>query len=89
MDQRAAVRRAVLERDRVCQLAGAGEASGYDVGRCYGRLEVHEVRKASQGGTYSEDNGRAVCSHHNSQLEADADLAAFARSVGLVLRRGD
>ncbi len=87
--ERVKVRAIVLARDRVCQLAAAGRAEGYAVGPCFGPLEVHERRKASQGGRYSEANGVAVCSAHNTALESDADLARFARRVGLVLLRGD
>ena len=88
--ERAIVRQRVFARDRwQCQVAERAQESGYDAGQCFGRLEMHERRKASQGGRYDEANGVTTCSHHNAQLEADADLARWARSVGLVLRRGD
>lgn len=88
--ERSIVRQRVFARDRwQCQVAATAQWSGYDAGPCFGRLEMHERRKASQGGRYDEANGATTCSHHNAQLEADADLARWARSVGLVLRRGD
>ena len=89
-ERRAAVRERVFRRDGGCMVERLGREAGFEVGRCFGRLQLHERRKASQmEGGYTDENGCAVCSHHNAQLEADADLAAWARSVGLVLRRGD
>lgn len=64
-----------------CELAGHGE--------CFGPLTFHHRRKASAGGGYTVANGSSLCGSHNDRLEADADLAAFARSVGLVVRHGD
>lgn len=88
--ERAIVRERVFARDHWrCQVAERAAETGYDAGHCFGRLELHERRKASQGGAYDEANGVAVCSHHNAAMESDADLARWARSVGLVLRRGD
>lgn len=78
------MRALVFARDRRCRLGGVPGA-----GRCYGRLTYHHRRKASQGGSYSVDNGAALCAHHNDALEADADLAALGRALGLVLLRGD
>lgn len=82
--RRAEVREAVFTRDRVCQLAGVDGA-----GRCFGGLTPHHRRKASQGGAYDEDNLVALCAHHNDELEANADLAALGRELGLVKRAGD
>lgn len=76
-----AVRAAVFERDGGCLLAHHSP--------CFGVLTPHHRRKAGQGGAYTEANLVALCAAHNDQLEADADLAAYARSIGLVLRRGD
>lgn len=79
---RDAIRDAVFERDGYrCRL---GHYSP-----CYGPLTPHHRRKASQGGTYTLENLVALCASHNDALEADADLAAYGRSVGLVLRTGD
>lgn len=81
---RSAVRERVFERDQRCRLEhveGAGE--------CAGRLTPHHVRKSSQGGAYDESNLVAMCASHNDRIESDADLAALARSMGLVIRRGD
>jgi 5-methylcytosine-specific restriction endonuclease McrA len=78
----AAIREAVFERDGYrCQL---GHWSP-----CFGPLTPHHRRKASQGGRYTLENLTALCSSHNDQLEADPVLAAYARSIGLVLRRED
>lgn len=94
-DQREAAERTierelVFSRDRhTCQVAVVGAATGYAVGRCYGRLTPHHRRKDGQGGAYIARNLVAACAHHNDQLEADADLAAWAHGVGLVVRRGD
>lgn len=79
--RRSTIRRAVWERDGCCRLAHHSQ--------CFGKPTVHHRRKASQGGEFSEANLAALCSHHNDQLEADADLAAYARSIGLVLKTGD
>lgn len=67
-----------------CALAGVAGA-----GECFGRPTFQHRRKASQGGAYDEANGATLCSFHNQRIEADADLAALARSLGLVLLRGD
>jgi hypothetical protein len=77
----AVVRAAVFARDRVCRLWGEG--------RCFGPLTPHHRRKASQGGGYTLENLVALCAHHNEALEADAERADRARTMGLVVRRGD
>lgn len=88
--ERVIIRQRVLARDRHrCQLALAGAEHGYDVGECWGGLEAHHIVKASQLGPYSEENLVTLCSSMNYRLEAEPELAAFARSVGLVKLRGD
>lgn len=82
--RRAEVREAVFRRDQVCQLAGVDGA-----GRCFGGPTFHHRRKAGQGGEYSVENGALLCAHHNDELEANADLAALGRRLGLVKRAGD
>ncbi len=65
-----------------CQLyrvAGAG--------RCMGDLTYQHRRKASQGGKYTVENGAALCAHHNTELEANPDLARLGVQLGLVLLR--
>lgn len=84
VDRKAEIRAEVYQRDRVCRLAGVPGA-----GRCHGPLTPHHRRKSGQGGGYTVENLAALCSHHNSELEADADLALLARTMGLVLKHGD
>lgn len=77
------IRQAVFARDRWrCQLEDVKAA-----GPCRGRLTYHHRRKASQGGEFTVENGATLCLHHNCELEADADLAALAVTLGLVIRR--
>jgi hypothetical protein len=78
------VRLAVFARDRVCRLKGVDGA-----GPCFGGPTFHHVRKEGQGGEYTEENGALLCAGHNDLIEADADVAAIARKLGLVKRRGD
>lgn len=78
------IRQAVFDRDGRCLLADLPGA-----GRCFGHITVHHRRKAGQGGAYTMANLVSGCSHHNDELEADADLAAVAREWGFVVRRGD
>lgn len=82
-DRRADVRAEVFRRDGYrCQLG--------DLGGCWGRLEMHERRKAAQmTGGYTVENGATLCRGHNQAVEQDADLAAVARERGLVLLRED
>lgn len=78
------VRKAIVARDRGCLLRlvpGAGD--------CFGGLTPHHRRKASDQGAYNEVNLVCLCAGHNDGLEADADLAAIGRRLGLVVRRGD
>lgn len=83
------VRAEVLVRDRVCQVRVIGSATAFAVGRCFGPLTPHHRRKEGRGGAYTLENLVAVCAHHNGALEADADLARWAHSVGLVVKQGD
>lgn len=80
--RRALVRAAVFARDghqcRLADVAGAGP--------CWGGLTYQHRRKAGQGGPYTVENGATLCAHHNTQLEADADLARLGVQLGLVLR---
>ncbi len=87
-DRRAEVRRQVFARDRMCQVLALG-AGVYPIGPCAGILTPHHRRKASQGGGYTPECLVTVCCFHNDALEADADLARWAHSVGLVVRQGD
>jgi hypothetical protein len=93
---RAAVRAAVIERDGGCVLRPGTElhAQLVDAGlervaACFGGPSYHHRRKEGRGGAYSMANGRALCTHHNELLEADATFARWGRQVGLVVRRGD
>lgn len=79
----AEIRAAVFERDHyLCRLALVPGA-----GLCFGQLTPHHIVKASQGGAYSVDNLASLCAFHNSELEANADLARLAEGLGLVVRR--
>lgn len=79
------IRETVFRRDGYrCRLRGVPGA-----GRCFGPLTFHHRRKDGQGGGYSVDNGSSLCVGHNDGIEADADLALLARTMGLVLKRGD
>lgn len=83
LEQRPRIRAAVFLRDGYrCRLAGIDGA-----GRCFGDLTPHHVVKASQGGAYDIGNLVSLCAQHNDRLEADADLARLAMSLGLVERR--
>lgn len=83
LPRRAVERAAVLAPGAVCVLRGVSGA-----GTCFGPLTPHHRRKAGQGGAYDRTNLVAMCAHHNDRLEADADLAALARDLGLVIRAG-
>lgn len=82
LPRRQAVRELVFTRDgHRCML------SNYGVGPCSGRLEMHELRKASQTSDgYTVDNGLTLCTEHNQWVERAGDVA---HSLGLVIRRGD
>ena len=54
--ERQAVRARVFERDGGCVLRRLDPSH-----RCMGALTFQHVKKASQGGEYSEDNGVALC----------------------------
>jgi hypothetical protein len=79
------IREQVFARDgRRCRLRSVPGA-----GRCSGPISFHHRRKGGQGGGYTLENGATLCTGHNDRLEADADLALLARTMGLVLKRGD
>lgn len=81
LPRRAQVRDDVHARDGGCLL------EHYGIGPCGGRLELHELRKASQGDdTYTFDNGVSLCTVHNQWVE---DNPTLAHLLGLVIRAGD
>lgn len=88
---RAAVRAAVFERDGWrCWMAGrlfgspASEREWWVP--CHGGLTLHHLRKASQGGDYSAENGITLCVRHNEWVE---EAPTVAHTLGLVVRRGE
>lgn len=90
------VRAAVFARDghrcRLEALVGSWQHVGFDavlIPPCFGPLTPHHRRKAGRGGAYTVENLVALCAHHNGLLEADALLARWARTHGLVVRAGD
>jgi len=84
-DYRRLVREAVFRRDGYrCRLAGVDGA-----GDCAFGLTPHHVLKSKHGGAYDESNLVALCAHHNDEIEANADLAALARRLGLVRRSSE
>ncbi len=87
-DEHRIVRLRVYARDGVCQVYAWGYGR-YAVGPCHGPMTPHHRRKASAAGSYTFENLVAVCQGHNEALESDADLAKWARTVGLVVREGD
>lgn len=92
LPRRAEVRARVLHPGAECHLSPRRmglQANVRLVGLCFGPLTPHHVRKAGQGGAYDDDNLVPLCAFHNGLLEADADVAALGRSLGLVKRRGD
>lgn len=80
-EARRIVRLAVIARDRVCLL---GPLLGED--RCSGDLTFHHLRKRSQGGGWTLDNGVALCAKMNAWVE---DFPLEAWRMGLVCRRGE
>lgn len=70
------VRAAVFERDGGCVA---------DTWRqpCIGPLTPHHLRKAGQGGAYTEDNLVTLCSMHNGMVE---DYPHEATARGLVIK---
>lgn len=80
--ERGAVRAKVFERhDNTCMLLDL------DVGHvCSGPLTPHHLRKASQGGAYSEDNMAPLCAGGNTWVE---DAPFIAWKLGLVVRAGE
>ena len=68
---------AVFERDgHQCRLRWRMEA-----GDCFGPLTYHHLRKASQGGAYTMENGACLCAGHNVWVE---DHPYRARGLGMV-----
>ena len=76
--ERDTVRQAVFERDGRCRLTGMG------VGECFGPPTYHHIRKASQGGQYTVQNGAMLCAFHNGEIEKSAEVALRACALGLV-----
>ena len=77
----AAVRAAVFARDgNRCRIKPLLRGTRWE--RCWGRLTVHHLRKASAQGAFTEENLIAACAGHNSWVEDHPDLA---RRLGLVL----
>lgn len=83
---RPAVRAAVLERDGGCLLHLGRELNDGSWGPCFGGLTYHHLKKASQGGEYTIENGATLCAHHNDLVE---DHPTRAASIGLVRRTLD
>lgn len=78
LPRRRKVRAAVFERDgNVCLMVALKPGHV-----CHGTpLTVHHLKKASQGGTYTEDNLVTLCAYANGFVE---DYPAEARALGLV-----
>ncbi len=76
-------RERVMLRDGGCRLAGHQRT-----GRCFGRLTVHHLHKAGQGGPYNELNLLCLCAWHNDWIET-SEAAPVVHAWGLVKRRGD
>lgn len=75
---------ALVLRDAVCLLR--------DVSPCSGPLFAHHRLNRGAGGSKQRNgmgNAGLLCSHHNTEAEADAPLAAEARRRGVKLRQGD
>lgn len=70
------VQRQVFERDRSCRL-------GF-LGGCFGAPTYQHIKKASQGGRYTVENGALLCAYHNDAIESDVRIACAARVAGLV-----
>jgi hypothetical protein len=81
-DARAEMRELVFARDVRCRLAG-WLPGGF--GPCLGRLTVHHLRKAGQGGPYTLPNLLTLCAGHNDAIELHRELA---RELGLEIPRG-
>jgi hypothetical protein len=81
LEEEARVRSAVFQRDRGCLL----RYQHVEWGECMGRRTLHHLRKASAGGTYTEDNGVCLCVRHNDDVEDDPPRA---RAWGLVVTAG-
>lgn len=80
--ERTIIRERVFARDRwTCRLVTLDASH-----RCGGPLTPHHVHKASQGGSYTEDNLVRLCAAGNTWVE---DHPSEAHALGLVIRRGD
>lgn len=71
------MREAVFRRDGGCLMRRRGG--------CFGRTTFHHLRKAGQGGPYTEANGVALCQFHNDDVEDHPD---DYRELGLVVAKG-
>lgn len=83
LGRRAEVRSAVLERDGGCLLHLSRTLNDGTWGACRGDLTFHHLKKASQGGGYTEENGVTLCIYHNDLVEDRPDDAV---RLGLVIR---
>lgn len=83
--ERIHVRNAVFQRDLwACQVKALGVFAGKPYEGCHGILTFGHVVKASQGGSFSEANGAALCIFHNSIIESSAEAARLAHEAGLL-----
>lgn len=78
--RRRAEKKAVVERDQVCQLALLLPSH-----RCFGEPELHHRLKATRGGKYDRQNGVLLCSLANQWVECEPIKAA---ALGLSLPSG-
>lgn len=81
--RRAEVRGLVFARDGFRCVLADNPAAIAALGPCFGRITLHHLRKASQGGEYSVENGLTLCQAMNDAVE-DNPRAAFL--LGLVIR---
>ena len=77
------IKKRVFARDGGCLLSPwlHLNPNGTEWGPCLGDLTPHHVKKASQGGEYTEENLKTLCAHHNSMIE---DYPKAAQRIGLV-----
>jgi hypothetical protein len=69
----------VIKRDVTCRAAELAPEV-----RCWGREEIHHLRRRSQGGTDLPANLALVCEAHHFHVHAHPEWAA---SVGLLIIR--
>jgi hypothetical protein len=89
LKERPAIRSRVFVRDGGCLLAPGLplNQAERDWGACFGTpFTFHHVVKASDGGKYTEDNGKTLCAFHNDTVE---DWPKEAEKIGLVIRPPD